>query len=686
MDNPAMGVPSIQAAAPLLPGEPRQLYASLRRAWERFVTDGRLGARDPVRAFVLERWRWCKESSLDPHANRAPDGFDSDEIAELLQSDDFAIAGSRVLNDFAHVVEDRGHVIVLADALGRIFYEVGDKSVMRALEPVNLGPGGLWCERAVGPNGIGTPLLTGSEGFIFGPEHFCEGWQAWVCYGSPVRDPTSGRIVGAVDISGSASNLERSVLNLCGSLARSIERLLMAVSLEKRQALVEEYLGAVKRWPNQGVIATDQSGHIVHFSANAGQLCGERRFSTGEFVASALPELETFLSTNSSRRGLPGEEDEWACGPYRVHYVPLSLQERPIGSLLVLRSVDTRSGFTRPQSPRPAAASANAALGLCTFDDVYGSSPAVHEALRLATLAANSEKNALLTGETGTGKELFAQAIHSGSARASGPFVAVNCAAIPAELVESELFGYAPGAFTGARRDGARGRFEQANTGTIFLDEISSMPLGLQGKLLRVVESRTLTKLGGWNAVPLDVRIIAASNEEPQILVQQGRLRRDLYYRLNVLSVHCPALRERGDDMIFLANLFLRRECGLIGRPALALTPEVEHRMRAYMWPGNVRELKNLCARWAEICSGSAVLMDDLPSEMRSESPARVELDDRKLSLREMEQNLVLATLRECGNNVSAAARRLGVSRTTLYQKLRKFREQGSEPPVADGL
>jgi transcriptional regulator of acetoin/glycerol metabolism len=678
-DGGAVGLPGIQAAAPLLPGEPRQLYASLRRAWEKFVSEGRLGARDPVRTFVLERWRWCKESSLDPHANKAPHGLDSREIAELLRRDDFAIAGSRVLSDFAHVVEDRGHVIVLADALGRIFYEVGDRSVMRALEPVNFCPGGLWCETAVGPNGVGTPLSTGTEGFIFGPEHFCEGWQAWVCYGSPVRDPLSGRIVGAVDVSGSASTLERSVLNFTTSLARSIERILMAVSLEKRQALVEEYLGAVRRWPNQGVIATDETGHIVHFSSDASTLCGERRLCAGEPVTNALPEAEVFLQVDARRAEVPAQEDERICGSFRVHYIPLALQGRPIGSLFVIRPVDARAGFAKAPSSHPVAASPASSPGLCTFDDVHGSSAAIREAIRMANLAANSDKNVLLSGETGTGKELFAQAIHAASRRAGGPFVAVNCAAIPSELVESELFGYAPGAFTGARRDGARGRFEQANGGTIFLDEISSMPLGLQGKLLRVVESRTLTKLGGWGSVPLDVRIIAASNEDLKTLVDQGRMRRDLYYRLNVLSVHCPSLRERGDDVILLADLFLRRECGLVGRPALALTPEVERLMRAYRWPGNVRELKNLCARWAEVCPGSAVIVEDLPPEMRSEPALENAREHRKLSLREMEYNLVLQTLRECGNNVSEAARRLGVSRTTLYQKLRNSRKAGNQ-------
>ncbi len=669
-----MAVPSIQAAAPLLVGEPRQMCASLRRAWEQFVADGSVGVRDPVRSFILERWQWCVESSIDPHKIKAPEGLQADEIASRLRYDDFAIAGSRVLSDFSHVVEDRGHVIVLADAQGSIFYEVGDWSVARALEQVNFAPGGLWCERAVGPNGIGTPLATGNEGFIFGPEHFCEGWQAWVCYGSPVRDPVTRRIVGAVDVSGRAPRLDRATLNFTTSLARSIERLLAAVSLEKRQILTEEYIGATRRRPKDTVIAVDESGCIVHFSGSSPDLGEEPRLCVGQPISAALPEIE-IPSAAEMLRAQPGREQERDFGPLRVRYLPVTYHERFIGTVLTVRSVENRfSASTRSLANVSASnASGDETRTLFTFDDLIGTSPAIREVVRVGMLAAKSDKNVLLTGETGSGKELLAQAIHSSSVRSSGPFVAINCAAIPSELVESELFGYAPGAFTGARRHGARGRFEQANGGTIFLDEISAMPLPLQGKLLRVVENRALSKLGGSGAVPLNVRIIAASNEDVMNLVEQGRLRRDLYYRLNVLGVRCPPLRERVGDVIPLASLFLARECVPKDRQPLYFSPEVERVMRSYSWPGNIRELKNLCARWVELCTGPAISLDDLPLEMRAYPADPRPHEESRPSLLEMQNNVVVTTLRECGDNVSEAARRLGVSRTTLYQKLRSL-------------
>jgi transcriptional regulator of acetoin/glycerol metabolism len=682
VDFEAMG--TALPETPLLPGDPAELYAGLRGAWERFIADGRLDRGYGVRRDILESWRQCLQAHLDPHTRRAPRGLEAEEIAELLQHDDFAIAGRQVLGDFAHVVEASGHVIVLADAGGRIFLEIGNPKTMLGLEEVNLSPGGLWCERAVGPNGIGTSLLRARACFVFGPEHFCEGWHPWVCYGTPVKDPVSGRTLGAVDISGPALRLDRSAFNFTLSLARSIERALGNVALEKRHALLEEFLGATRRWPGEGIVAVDEAGRIVHISTEAAQLIGEDHGpQTGEWINRPIEALLGTLGVKADVAAMRHEPAEWQGEGMLLHYWPLVARERMLGALLVMRATDSRpQAGPRSDLQTPA----REPTRLARFDDVLGTSAAIRETVRAAQTAARGERTVLLTGETGTGKELFAQAIHTASARANGPFVAVNCAALPSELVESELFGYAPGAFTGARREGGRGKFEQAQRGTIFLDEIALMPFALQAKLLRVVETRTLTKLGGGLPLPLDVRIIAASNEDLRALAAQGKFRLDLYYRLDVMQVRCPPLRERAEDVMLLAKAFLARECGSSGRAALTLSSEVEAALRACQWPGNVRELQNLCARWAEMCTGTLVRLDDLPAEMRGARPSGAEaghrtsdehsVDERALdehSLRAMEDRIIVAALQECGNNISAAARRLGVSRTTLYQKLRRI-------------
>src|SRR5581483_7817318 len=280
---------------------------------------------------------------LDPHARRAPRGLEPDQIAQLFEHDDFAIAGRQVLGDFAHVVEASGHVIVLADAQGRIFLEIGNPKTMLGLEEVNLSPGGLWCERAVGPNGIGSALLRGRPCYVFGPEHFCEGWHPWVCYGSPVRDPVSGRALGAVDISGPALQLDRSAFNFTLSLARSIERALANVALERRHALLEEFLRAIRRWPGEGIVAVDEEGRIVHFSTEAARLAGGQDGARGgEWINRPLEALLARLGVKADLGVLRHEPGQWESEEMVLHYWPVIARERMLGALLVMRPADAR--------------------------------------------------------------------------------------------------------------------------------------------------------------------------------------------------------------------------------------------------------------------------------------------------------------------------------------------------------
>lgn len=307
-----------------------------------------------------------------------------------------------------------------------------------------------------------------------------------------------------------------------------------------------------------------------------------------------------------------------------------------------------------------------------TFGDILGRSEALLEKKRLAARYAASDLTVLLYGRSGTGKELFAQSIHSASARRSGPFVAVNCGALPASLIESELFGYEEGAFTGAKRNGKAGLFELAHKGTLFLDEVDGLPPALQCRLLRVLQEREVLRIGGAGVIPVDVRVIAATNRPPQALLAEKRLREDLYYRLNVLYLRLPPLRERSEDIETLVRHFLRRE-------GVALAQEtLEVLLRAFAacdWPGNVRQLQNAVQRLAFLwpdCQGDArkLLRELLPGQDAAERPpsAAPALQD---SLREAERHSIRSALRAHRGSRAAAARALGVSRSTLWRKMR---------------
>ena len=312
------------------------------------------------------------------------------------------------------------------------------------------------------------------------------------------------------------------------------------------------------------------------------------------------------------------------------------------------------------------------------WGEFIGRSDQMRELYALIQQVAPARSSVLIVGETGTGKELVARAIHQASGR-SGLFVPLNCAAIPADLLESELFGHQKGAFTGAHRD-RMGKFELANGGTIFLDEISEMPLALQAKLLRVLQEGTVERLGSQRAIKVDLRIVAATNRNPQQAVEQGIMRQDLFFRLNVVRIDVPPLRERQEDIQLLAEHFLLKYSTEMARPTPRLSEAARQSLQSYAWPGNVRELENLMERAAVLCRGQSVEPQLLPindSPTPSTTPAGEQTTFENLLMNDhveaLEKRLITTALERSGDNKSAAARLLGVSERTLWYKLKKY-------------
>jgi DNA-binding NtrC family response regulator len=323
------------------------------------------------------------------------------------------------------------------------------------------------------------------------------------------------------------------------------------------------------------------------------------------------------------------------------------------------------------------------------IEDIVGESPLISKAKKMASEVAKSPSTVLLTGETGTGKELFAQAIHNLSSRYNQPFVAINCGALPADLVESTLFGYAEGAFTGARKSGQAGAFEQANDGTLFLDEVSEMPFDLQVKLLRVLQEREVTRVGHSKPLKVDVRIIASTNKLLHELIKAGRFRADLFFRLNVFEIIIPPLRERRDDLIALTDFFLKKFSNMIGKSVQEITPAAMQALSLYSWPGNVRELQN-CLEYAfnivDVNSRS-ITPECLPARIRSYSSAtEQELSLYAEQMNRTERELVVRALALCNGNKAEAARRLGINRTTLWRILKKYKLDSNAVAESNGV
>lgn len=329
---------------------------------------------------------------------------------------------------------------------------------------------------------------------------------------------------------------------------------------------------------------------------------------------------------------------------------------------------------------------------------IIGQSTSLSDVFRTLDKVAPTDSTVLVTGESGTGKELLVRALHAKSKRAEKPFVPINCGAIPKELLESELFGHEKGAFTHAIRT-RPGRFEIAEGGTVFLDEIGEMDLLLQVKILRVLQEREIERVGGERTKKVDVRIIAATNRDLEEEVAAGRFREDLYYRLNVIPLHLPPLRERGDDILLLTDFFLRKFCAQKQRPTLTLTEDVQRVLEAYPWPGNVRELENLSERLSILCDGERVQLEDLPAKILAQVgdvmalppprpkvappprsgfawPTVADLREQHLGLKEFfdtaEEQLLTEALSLANGVKNQAAEILGIKRTTLIEKLKK--------------
>jgi two-component system, NtrC family, response regulator AtoC len=310
------------------------------------------------------------------------------------------------------------------------------------------------------------------------------------------------------------------------------------------------------------------------------------------------------------------------------------------------------------------------------FGEILGQSPPLRSMCDLIARAAGSDATVLITGESGTGKDLVAKALHERSDRAAGPFVAINCAAVTESLLESELFGHKRGAFTDARENRA-GLLVQAKGGTVFLDEIGDMPLPMQAKLLRTIESRTVRPVGSDTETAIDVRFVAASNRDLESDAEEGRFRQDLFFRINVIQIPVPALRARGNDVLLLAQHFLERAASRSGKPVVGFASSAAERLLAYPWPGNVRELQNAVERAVALCGFERITPEDLPERVRAHRKSQLVVggDDPSalLPMHEVERRYILHVLETARGNKTVAARILGFDRRTMYRKLGRF-------------
>lgn len=438
------------------------------------------------------------------------------------------------------------------------------------------------------------------------------------------------------------------------------------------------WLDQIIRHLNEGVIAVDPDERVQCFNPASERILG---ITADKILNRRLSEL---LPSMGLRETLATQEEDLhqivRVGSRLLMASRVPLMEYGVNSGAVITFQDSTSIENADRNIRSQRRTRHYTAKY-HLEEIMGESRALSRVCELARQYAASESTVLLTGESGTGKELFAQGIHNASNRAGGRFVAVNCAAFAESLLESELFGYEEGAFTGARKGGRTGLIEAAHDGTLFLDEIGDMPINLQTRLLRVLQEREVMRLGGTLAVPVDVRVIAATNVDLKERMMRGEMREDLYYRLNILVLNIPPLRERSGDIMVLADHLLRRLLAQMGcdRDPQPLLEMLEDRLKAYSWPGNVREMENLAERLAvffmhadgwsrEQCRRALYsVVPELVTEVVSDDPKSLKAERERVELTHIQR-----VVAECNGSLPEAARRLGVSRTTLWRKLNR--------------
>ena len=627
-----------------------------------------------LRVPIEKSWERCRGFGLAE--GTAPD-FSRVGAADLSEALEASRAFTRralpVMETLRENLAETGSMVVLTDSRGLVLYSLGDGAFLKRAHRIALSPGALWSEECKGTNAIGTGLFEEGPVLVHAGEHFFAANRFLTCSAAPILEP-SAMLGGVLDVTGDYRGYHRHTMALVQLAARLVENSLFvdafpdAVTLRfhERAELIGTLHEGIAVFAEDGAVVAANRSALVRLGLHASDLRHHRVDSLfGVSIGALLGFAARPGGDHPQRLAIPSGAALFVraeAGP-RVRMgvrIYVSEMREPASAPLAARTQELSS----PQE--------------VTLASLDLGDERIHHAIERIHQVTGSDIPVLIQGETGTGKELFARAIHALSPRRAGPFVAVDCASIPDGLIESELFGYEEGAFTGARRRGAVGKIQVACGGTLFLDEIGDMPLNLQARLLRVLQERVVMPLGSVKAHPVDVALICATNRKLRERMRTGQFREDLYYRLNGLVIALPALRER-TDLRALVRYVLDTQVAdgmhyRIGSDVMAI-------FERHPWPGNCRQLANLLrtatvlardVRVIERCHLPEDFFEDLEEDARAACARDAAPGPVSAPLHRVEHDAIRACIARCNGNISGAARELGISRNTVYRKLRR--------------
>ncbi|PEA24288.1 sigma-54-dependent Fis family transcriptional regulator [Bacillus cereus] len=605
--------------------------------WKKFVNEGVLDS-NRINERISESWYRCKQANVNPHMNKGQKILSSDIFQDQKKkSEIFLDIAIPQIQNMRKTIDELQMMALLIDPDGYVLSLSGNQQTLKRAKHINFIEGVKWTEAAVGTNAIGTALEIEEAIMISGTEHYSVASHSWSCAASPIHND-DGKLIGVLDFSCPIEFSHPYMLGMVTSIAHAIERECSIRVHQNELHLIHRFLDVI-----------DSDEQVV--------ICNHR-----DVIVSASRRVRERVC-NWSRMKL---EDLIHNGLKSKLEVPVYSNDRMIGKCIYLKENKQANLFSNFPF-----------INGITFPGVIGTSSVFQHTLEEIKLVSPTDASVYVCGETGVGKEYVARAIHENSPRKNGPFIAVNCGSLPKELMESELFGYAEGAFTGARRQGYKGKFEQADGGTIFLDEIGEVPPEMQVALLRVLQERTVTPIGSSKEVPVNIRIITATHKDLLRLVEEGKFRQDLYYRLHVYPLYVPSLIERKEDIPYFIQHFCERKDWNVVFPKSICNQFSQH-----TWPGNIRELLNVLERiyilsqGREICEKQISFL--LQTMMGNQHQLELQAENKTehtLNFREKIQcDSMIEALEKTNGNVSLAAKLLDVPRSTFYKRMQKFR------------
>jgi transcriptional regulator of acetoin/glycerol metabolism len=625
-------------------------------------------------------WRRCvNDFKLDPVREYQPTVLDATRLKYLQAEHEELVQIARAeMDSLYEQIAGSGYALLLADTAGVILCEKIDPALKKMFVSAGLIVGAEWSEQREGTNGIGTCVADARPITIHQSDHFRSRHTGLSCSAAPIHDQ-HGRLIAVLDAScvNAAGTRESQMhtVEFVNTSARLIEKCLFLRRHQTDSMLRFHHRPEFVDLLHDGAIAVAGDGTIVASDATGLKLLGaaNRNELVGRSIADVFDmSYEELLATvKSGRRAMWELRDNLHGRLYFASLMPAG--EHGLRNP-ALPAAQSRTLVHLVRSPSPANGDSP---GVLTLQELAGDDPKMLRNVRNAQRVADRCVSVVIRGPTGSGKEAFARAMHLASSRGKQSFVAVNCAAIPETLIESELFGYSPGAFTGARREGMRGRIVQSSGGTLFLDEIGDMPLLLQTRLLRVVEEQEVTPLGCETAVKVDLRVICASHRNLQDMLESGEFREDLYYRLNGITLDLPPLAQRHDKEALIRKC-IARESG--GSEEAAIEMAALQRLLDYGWPGNIRELRNAIRTSLALGENGTIRVGDLPDEIRTTSSrSRVRAADRTsddsepaITFESAERDALLNVIEQHRWVMSHVATHFGVSRNTLYRKIKR--------------